>query len=98
VSGPLARQPRNRRLTDVWRSSPGYQWIQGTKPQTLAYALTDSPAGLAAWIAEKFRTWSDWGSDIHSAIIFLAESAAAAHKRVTGDTVIGQLPAAHGAT
>ncbi len=28
----------------------GYQWIQGTKPQTLAFGLTDSPAGLAAWI------------------------------------------------
>jgi pimeloyl-ACP methyl ester carboxylesterase len=37
----------------------GYQWIQGTKPQTLAYGLNDSPAGLAAWIVEKFRTWSD---------------------------------------
>lgn len=36
----------------------GYQAIQGTKPQTLAYALTDSPAGLAAWIAEKFHGWS----------------------------------------
>ena len=43
------------------KEETGYQWIQGTKPQTLAYALTDSPAGLAAWIAEKFRTWSDRG-------------------------------------
>lgn len=34
----------------------GYQVIQGTKPQTLAFALTDSPAGLAAWFVEKFRT------------------------------------------
>ena len=33
----------------------GYQKIQGTKPQTLAYALNDSPVGLAAWILEKFR-------------------------------------------
>lgn len=33
----------------------GYQAIQGTRPQTLAYGLTDSPAGLAAWITEKFR-------------------------------------------
>ena len=41
------------------KEETGYQWIQGTKPQTLAYALTDSPAGLAAWIAEKFRGWSD---------------------------------------
>jgi microsomal epoxide hydrolase len=42
----------------------GYQLIQGTKPQTLAYGLTDSPAGLAAWIVEKFKTWSDCGDDI----------------------------------
>ena len=37
----------------------GYMAIQGTKPQTLAYGLTDSPAGLAAWILEKFQAWSD---------------------------------------
>jgi pimeloyl-ACP methyl ester carboxylesterase len=42
----------------------GYQAIQGTKPQTLAYGLTYSPAGLAAWIVEKFRTWSDCDGDI----------------------------------
>jgi pimeloyl-ACP methyl ester carboxylesterase len=41
------------------KEETGYQQIQGTKPQTLAFALTDSPAGLAAWIAEKFRSWSD---------------------------------------
>ncbi|WIA41290.1 hypothetical protein OEZ86_004893 [Tetradesmus obliquus] len=43
------------------RDETGYQKIQGTKPQTLAYALTDSPVGLAAWILEKVRTWSDCG-------------------------------------
>ena len=37
----------------------GYSFIQGTKPQTLAYGLTDSPAGLAAWILEKWRSWAD---------------------------------------
>lgn len=37
----------------------GYQEIQSTKPQTVAYGLTDSPVGLAAWIIEKFRTWAD---------------------------------------
>lgn len=37
----------------------GYAAIQGTKPQTAAYGLTDSPAGLCAWILEKRRTWSD---------------------------------------
>jgi pimeloyl-ACP methyl ester carboxylesterase len=41
------------------KEETAYQQIQGTKPQTLAFALTDSPAGLAAWIVEKFRTWSD---------------------------------------
>jgi microsomal epoxide hydrolase len=44
----------------------GYQRIQGTKPQTLAYALNDSPAGLAAWIVEKFRTWSDCNGEVES--------------------------------
>ena len=40
-----------------------YQMIQGTKPQTLAYGLTDSPAGLAAWILEKFHGWTLMGED-----------------------------------
>ncbi len=46
------------------RDETGYQWIQGTKPQTLAYGLSDSPAGLAAWIVEKFRSWSDCDGDV----------------------------------
>lgn len=46
------------------REETGYQWIQGTRPQTLAYGLTDSPAGLAAWIVEKFRAWSDCQGDV----------------------------------
>src|SRR5260370_34912313 len=46
------------------REETGYQWIQGTKPQTLAFGLSDSPAGLAAWIVGKFRTWSDCGGDV----------------------------------
>ena len=44
----------------------GYQQIQGTRPQTLAYGLTDSPSGLAAWITEKFYAWSDCNGDIES--------------------------------
>jgi pimeloyl-ACP methyl ester carboxylesterase len=53
----------------LWlKEETGYQWIQGTRPQTLAFALTDSPAGLAAWIVEKFRAWSDCGGDVESAI------------------------------
>jgi pimeloyl-ACP methyl ester carboxylesterase len=42
----------------------GYSAIQGTKPQTVGYALEDSPVGLAAWIVEKFRAWSDCGGDV----------------------------------
>jgi microsomal epoxide hydrolase len=49
----------NERIGHFLKEETGYQQIQGTKPQTLAFGLTDSPAGLAAWIAEKFRTWSD---------------------------------------
>ena len=42
----------------------GYAHMHGTKPQTLSYGLNDSPAGLAAWIVEKYRTWSDCGGDV----------------------------------
>ncbi len=44
----------------------GYQRIQGTKPQTLAFGLTDSPVGLAAWITEKLRSWSDCDGDVET--------------------------------
>jgi pimeloyl-ACP methyl ester carboxylesterase len=53
-------------LDHFLREETGYQWIQGTRPQTLAFALTDSPAGLAAWIVEKFRAWSDCGGDVEA--------------------------------
>src|SRR5262245_2534331 len=63
---PVRRDPKlsddpdwNRQLAHWTAKESGYINIQGTKPQTLAYALTDSPSGLAAWIAEKFRGWSD---------------------------------------
>lgn len=45
------------------RNEFAYQQIQGTKPQSLGYALNDSPAGLAAWILEKFHGWSDIPQD-----------------------------------
>jgi microsomal epoxide hydrolase len=50
------------------KEETGYQWIQGTKPTTLAVALTDSPAGLAAWLVEKFRTWTDCGGNPENAL------------------------------
>jgi pimeloyl-ACP methyl ester carboxylesterase len=55
-----------RHRTDWQASEGGYAHIQGTKPQTLSYGLNDSPAGLAAWIVEKYRTWSDCGGDVES--------------------------------
>ncbi len=42
----------------------GYSAIQSTRPQTLGYALNDSPAGLAAWILDKWRSWSDSRGDL----------------------------------
>ena len=52
---------------EQWRlAEGGYSHIQGTKPQTLSYGLNDSPTGLAAWIVEKFRTWSDCAGDVES--------------------------------
>ncbi|MEZ5735574.1 MAG: epoxide hydrolase [Novosphingobium sp.] len=50
-----------------WEIS-GYSHLQGTKPQSLAYGLSDSPVGLAAWIAEKFDTWTDSKSDLREAV------------------------------
>jgi len=55
--------------SDLWlQSEGGYKAIQSTKPQTLGYALSDSPAGLAAWIAEKWRSWSDSQGDLEGRI------------------------------
>ena len=48
------------------KEDTGYPSIQGTRPQTLSFGLTDFPAGLAAWIVEKFRAWSDCGGDVES--------------------------------
>jgi microsomal epoxide hydrolase len=53
--------------TDKWQKDEGaYAYIQGTRPYTLASGLADSPTGLAAWIVDKFRAWSDCGGDVES--------------------------------
>ncbi len=46
-------------MAEFQRLEGGYANEQGTKPQTVGVGLNDSPAGLLAWIVEKFRTWSD---------------------------------------
>jgi pimeloyl-ACP methyl ester carboxylesterase len=49
----------------AWGAAEGaYAAMHRTKPQTAAFGLTDSPAGLAAWIVEKLRAWSDCGGDV----------------------------------
>jgi pimeloyl-ACP methyl ester carboxylesterase len=50
---------RVAKITQYNANVPGYIGIQSTKPQTLAYGLTDSPTGQLAWIAEKFHAWTD---------------------------------------
>ena len=47
-----------------WEMEEGYKKIQGTKPQTLSFAMADSPIGLASWILEKWRSWTDSRGDL----------------------------------
>src|SRR6266545_4396087 len=62
----------------TWMEKEGaYDHLQATKPQTLGYGLNDSPAGLAAWIVEKYRSWSDCGGDVE--------------RRFTKDEILTQL-------
>jgi pimeloyl-ACP methyl ester carboxylesterase len=55
-------------LAAFLKDETGYQGIQGTKPQTLAFGLSDSPAGLAAWIVEKFHRWTDHKGNLEEAV------------------------------
>jgi pimeloyl-ACP methyl ester carboxylesterase len=48
------------------RDEGAYSDIQATRPQSLSYGLADSPVGLAGWIIEKYRSWSDCGGDLES--------------------------------
>ncbi|MYW03555.1 epoxide hydrolase [Streptomyces sp. SID3343] len=64
VSATLSDDDRARLDTLVasWPELSGYASIQNTRPQTLAYGLTDSPVGQLAWIVEKFKEWTDAAS------------------------------------
>lgn len=69
-SGAKALSAAEKTMMDrreAWlQAEGGYSHIQGTKPQTLSYGLNDSPAGLAAWIVEKYRTWSDCNGEVET--------------------------------
>jgi microsomal epoxide hydrolase len=84
ADAPSEEKAYAEELTHWLREETGYQWIQGTRPQTLAFGLTDSPAGLAAWIIEKFRAWSDCGGDVETAFArdrLLANQLLLVHRR-----------------
>ncbi len=59
-----AEQERLKRLENFEHEMSGYFKIQSTRPQTVAHALTDSPAGQAAWIVEKFKEWTHPGGNV----------------------------------
>jgi pimeloyl-ACP methyl ester carboxylesterase len=59
-----AEQQRMARLRHFQDDMMGYATIQGTRPQTLAYALNDSPVGQLAWIVEKFKEWTDPAAEL----------------------------------
>ncbi|MBO9674256.1 MAG: epoxide hydrolase [Sphingobacteriaceae bacterium] len=61
-----AEQEFGQFIQHWWYTEGAYNMIQSTKPQTLGYGLNDSPAGLAAWIVEKFNSWSDTRGNIEN--------------------------------
>jgi microsomal epoxide hydrolase len=63
-----AERERMRHTEEHQREGRGYQILQNTRPQTLAYALHDSPAGWCAWVTEKFCTWADCDGDIRNVV------------------------------
>ena len=63
---PASELQRMQARNTYMENERGYSQIQATKPETLGYALNDSPAGLAAWIVEKFRAWCDCDGNVES--------------------------------
>jgi epoxide hydrolase len=61
---PVADRARAERFNEYQADQLGYLHLQATRPQTLAYALNDSPAGQLAWIVEKFQEWTDPGAKV----------------------------------
>ncbi|OLB59803.1 MAG: multidrug MFS transporter, partial [Ktedonobacter sp. 13_2_20CM_2_54_8] len=65
VSNPSATEQQFLGSVAGWFfQEGGYIMIQSTRPQTISYPLNDSPVGLAGWLVEKFRAWSDCGGDV----------------------------------
>jgi pimeloyl-ACP methyl ester carboxylesterase len=96
----LSEQERARlaRIKQYLAQRPGYMVLQATRPQTLAYALTDSPAGQLAWIAEKFTEWVDPRSEIGidriltNVMLYWLTGTAGSSARLTRESVRGVIP------
>jgi pimeloyl-ACP methyl ester carboxylesterase len=71
-SRPLTNLEKTYKASiEQWETEEGaYEHLQVTRPQTLAFALADTPAGLASWIVEKFYFWSDHGDDLRQTFSF----------------------------
>lgn len=90
-------------LSAQWEGGKGYSVMQSTRPDTLAASVGDSPAGLAAWIVEKFREWSDCGGNLESRfskdqllttvmIYWLTDSISTSFRAYYDDRLDGPLP------
>lgn len=65
--GVTAEERRYLDEVAAWYRDEGAYWeVQSTKPMTLGYALNDSPAGLLAWLLDKYWAWSDCGGDLET--------------------------------
>jgi pimeloyl-ACP methyl ester carboxylesterase len=86
---------RVERIKQFLAQRPGYMTLQATRPQTLAYALTDSPAGQLAWIAEKFTEWTDPRSQISTdslltdVMLYWLTGSAGSSARLTRESAFG---------
>ncbi len=63
-----SEQARLDRLANYLDDQSGYMKVQSTRPQTIAYALNDSPVGQLAWIVEKFKEWTD-GAEVPEDVV-----------------------------
>ena len=96
----------SREALKAWQLEEGaYGAIQGTRPQTLAYGLADSPAGLCGWLAEKFEVWTDTSLDPDDVLAFvtiywvtqtIGSSFWPYHARIHGEWVLDDVAAAGG--
>ncbi|MGI9345883.1 MAG: epoxide hydrolase family protein [Gammaproteobacteria bacterium] len=69
MEGVTELEQKGLQAMQHWQTEGGgYFRIQATRPETLGFGLTDSPVGLAAWILEKFRDWSDCDGDISNTL------------------------------